>query len=199
MPADWLARPVLWCANLYAGIVTFRTNCTIVDDMNQRSINIVLVGLAVVATIQAQDKTSITERFGDLGKASSVYGARSIASPSASSATSSRVLLEKNVTIEVGSYKDYGQVPVDFGGAQDVAISLLGTGSDLSGVTILVAWAASDEFFTVTDFIKGNTFNSKSSGGGRVPVYGPGLRILVANDGQSAVTIKQLAVYALFR
>lgn len=62
-----------------------------------------------------------------------------------------------------------------------------------------MAWAAAGEFFAVTNLIKGNSFTFKEQGGARVPVYGPIFRILIANDGQSAVTIRQVSVYALFR
>jgi hypothetical protein len=160
------------------------------------SLTVFAVALAFAAAANAEEKESITERIGDLGKSLATSAKATRTRSAATYGSSVRVVLAKDSTIAAGAFRDYGEVPVDFGGAENVSISISAPGSNLTATTILVTWAAPDEYFVVTDFIKGSAFDIKEQGGRTVPVYGPALRIWVANDGTAPVTIRQLAVYA---
>ncbi len=159
-----------------------------------------IVALLAMTTIawadEAKPSTSVLANIGDLGKAAARKVKPGGVRSAVSYGSSVRTVLASESTIEAGNFKDYGEVPIDFAGAENLAVSISASNGSLVGITILVAWAAPDEYFVATDFIKGSSLVSKMGGGGRVPVYGPGLRILVANDGTAPVTIRQLAVYA---
>ena len=47
------------------------------------------------------------------------------------------------------------------------------------------------------DMILGSSFYYLDHGGANVPAYGPGLKLVVFNDGTTPLTISQLAVYAV--
>lgn len=162
-----------------------------------RILTVVAVSLALAAA-QAEEKQNSMEKFGDLGKGAVLSSKASPTRSAASSGSGVRVMVASNSTIQPGAFMDYGQLSPDFGGAEsvEVAISAAAPNANLSGTTILLAWAAPNEFFVVTDTIKGNSLAFQDSGGGKVSVYGSGLRILVANDGTAPITIKQLTVYA---
>jgi hypothetical protein len=49
----------------------------------------------------------------------------------------------------------------------------------------------------VTDVIFGSDFVYTDHGGATVPVYAPFMRLVVTNDGVSAVRITQLSAYAV--
>ena len=156
----------------------------------------VFTALALATASMAQETGSIINKIGDLGKAAAVQGKASGARSTASYGSSVRIVLAKESTIQPGSFKDYGEVPADFNGANDISVSISAPNSNLTGTTIVVAWAAPEEYFVATDLIKGTTLSSREQGGARVPVYGSALRIFVANDGTAPITIRQLAVYA---
>lgn len=163
-----------------------------------RILTVVAAFLTLATAGKAEEKQSILEKIGDLGKAAPISAKGSPSRSAASSGSGVRVTVASNSTIQPGAFLDYGQLSPDYGGAENinVAISASAPNSNLSGTTILLAWAAPGEFFVVTDVIKGNSLAFQDSGGGKAPVYGSGLRILVANDGTAPITIKQLTVYA---
>ena len=146
------------------------------------------------AGIAEEDK--LLDRIGDLGKASPTRSKASGSRSAAAYGSSIRIVVASESTILPGAFRDYGEIPADFSGAEDVAVSISAPDSNLSGTTILVAWAAPNEYFVVTNKIQGSTLVTNLSGGARVPVYGSALRIIVANDGKEPITIRQLAAYA---
>ena len=166
-------------------------------------LTVVAVTLALAVNMSAQEKREnqnqkLIEKIGDLGQAAVKPTRAAITRSVTSSGTSTRQVVAKDSTIQPGAYQDYGEVPIDFSGAENLAVSISAPDANLSGLTILIAWAGPGEYFVVTDYIKGGSsaFPSPTMGGARVPVYGSALRILVANDGPAAITIRQLAVYA---
>jgi hypothetical protein len=159
--------------------------------------------LALAVTVSAQEKREnqknqkLIDKIGDLGQAAVKNTKAAITRSATSYGTSSREVVARDSTIQAGAFQDYGEVPIDFSGAENLAVSITAPNSNLSGLTILIAWAGPGEYFVVTDFIKGGSsaFPSSTMGGARVPVYGSALKILVANDGPAPITIRQLAVY----
>jgi hypothetical protein len=69
--------------------------------------------------------------------------------------------------------------------------------NSLNAVAIAVAWAPYPGYFATTNWIVGSNFAAdKTIGGLQVPVFGPALIVGVSNNGSTAITIHQLAVYA---
>ena len=141
--------------------------------------------------------SDVIAKLGNLGKASAMAPramTRHDVSPTYDG-SSVRMIVAASYTIQPGANFDSGQIPIDFGGAENLAIAVTSPSSDLSGIGIGVTWAAPSEYFVLTDIILGNTLVG-GTGGIRVPVYGPALRILVVNTGNTPITIKQMIVYA---
>lgn len=157
--------------------------------------------LAIAPAIAADGAEALTAGTGDMSKLLVAGGPRktSAAAANAASGNSLRLVVGGVKTIQAGTYEDYGEVPADFSGADNLAVSLNASAGSLSGVTVIVGFAAYGEYFTVADLIRGATFPDGTSGGARVPVYGPSVRIFVANDGKAPVTVRQLAVYSVMR
>jgi len=150
----------------------------------------------MIAPAGAAERESVLDRVGDMGRA----GASKIsAAPSAASGNSLRMVIASELTVQPGSFKDLGEVPADFSGASDLAVSAIASAGSFNGVSIVVGWAAYGEYFAAADVIKGSLFVDKTTGGARIPVYGPAARVFIANDGTAAVTVRQLAIYTTFR
>jgi hypothetical protein len=102
-----------------------------------------------------------------------------------------------DVTVAANSFKiiDQTQIPFDFSGSENLSVSVISPTS-LNSVQIAVSWAPYSSNFVITNVIDGSTFKAISSGGGQVPVFGPNLVLAILNNGTTAITIHQLAVYA---
>ena len=140
-------------------------------------------------------------RLGDLGKASIKTAPRAVTSNATAAGSSVRSVVAVNQTIYPGYVFDSGELAIDFSGAENVAIAI-SSSSDLTSTVIGVEWAAPGDYFVLTDMVLGSDLvapNAPGMGGGRVPVYGPALKIVVLNAGTTPVTIRQLSVYACFR
>lgn len=152
---------------------------------------------SLIGAAYADDKQSIIDRIGDFGSARPLTSSKATErSSTAAYGSSVRFVVATDSTIQPGSFKDYGEVPVDFGGAENVAISINVNTADLPGITMIIAWAGPGEYFTVADLIKSSLSAPGFVGSVRVPVYGPTLKLVVFNDSKAAVTVRQLAVYA---
>jgi hypothetical protein len=172
-------------------------------ERNQMKTNLLLIFAAVATCAFGGEKATDTGindvivKLGDLGRASAMAPralTRHDAAPTYDG-SSVRMVVAASYTIQPGDNFDSGQIPIDFGGADNLAIALTSPSSDLSGIGIGVTWAAPSEYFVLTDIILGGTLTG-GTGGMRVPVYGPALRILVVNTGKTPITIKQMSIYA---
>jgi len=144
----------------------------------------------------AQEQESVIAKIGDLGKGRAVSAKSGSTRSTVSNGSYVRMVIASDSTIQPGKFEDYGEVPADFGGAENLAVSISATSGSLTGTIIMIGWAAPNEYFVATDLIKGTSLVDKTMGGARVPVHGPALKILVGNDGTAPVTIRQLAIYA---
>jgi hypothetical protein len=106
----------------------------------------------------------------------------------------------RNLTIAPGQYILI-ESAIDFTGSDRAAVSYVNpNGVDLTGLGIEVSWAVSgSDFWATTDRDNGGNFAFTNSGGSLFPVFGTDLRLLIANNGRTAVTIQQVMIYARSR
>jgi hypothetical protein len=160
--------------------------------------NLLLVVVAAAACAFGGEKANdarfseVIAKLGDLGKASAMRPKASTNRDAAvlNDGSSVRMVVAASQTVQPGDTFDSGEIPIDFGGAENLAVAM-SSPSDVSAVGIAVAWAAPGDYDVLTDLIMGGTLTAS-----RVPVYGSGLRILVTNVGKTPITIKQLSIYA---
>jgi hypothetical protein len=163
------------------------------------------VGLLILVTssvLMAQDTT--TQNMADMksaiaelkasppvSKKTTTRSAEDIVSPrSVTSGSTFSSVVATDVTVAANSFKiiDQTQIPYDFSGSE--------ISTSLNSVFIGVSWAPYSANFVLTSLIDGSTFKAGSSGGAQVPVFGPGLILAILNNGSTAITIHQLAIYA---
>ncbi len=107
--------------------------------------------------------------------------------------SSLRLVLAADRIIGPGDYLYIDYVQINFGGAETVAVAMdTDTENAKGGIGML--WSAPGESFTLTDAIPFDVITAA-----RVPVYGPGLRLLVVNTGKSAMKVNQLTIYTCVR
>jgi hypothetical protein len=158
----------------------------------------ICIAMALVATVAAADR-----KAGDLGKLDLGRAAAARAPAPQDSVTITptvqRAVVAREVTIFPGT-TGFFDFPNDLSGCQQIGISVTSLSdpqSVLSNIRIGVAWAAPGDWYVITDVILGSDFVYTDHGGATVPVYGPFMRLVVTNDGASAVRITQLAGYAV--
>ena len=78
-----------------------------------------------------------------------------------------------------------------------ISVTTLDNETFLTKIRIGVAFAAYGSWYVLTDVIKGSTFVFKNHGGATVPVYGPAMKLMIFNDGDTPVKLSQLTVYAV--
>jgi hypothetical protein len=124
--------------------------------------------------------------------AADVVSPRSVTSGSTVSS-----VVATDVTVAANSLKiiDQTQIPFDFSGAENLSVSVISPTS-LNSVLIAVSWAPYLANFATTNVIDGSTFKAGSTGGAQVPVFAPNLVLAILNNGSTAITIHQLAIYA---
>ena len=139
------------------------------------------LGLSLLAgsTLWAQ-----SESAGNLGKQRATGQEKSDGRKSASAqsplAVGQRTLLAKDVTVQPNTTATFEAT--DFAGATNAAIAIYGDPS-LRAVRIAVTWAGPDEFYVATQVVKGDVFFFQDHGGFTTPVYGPGMKVMVTNEG----------------
>lgn len=109
-------------------------------------------------------------------------------------------VLAKDFTVEPGASRSFDSAG-NYSGAQFVSIAIeaptdvdIGTES----FRVILWWAVPDaEWYTAQDVFSGNVFYFSNQGGMVLPVYGPELRIEIRNDGEEAVKINQVTLYAV--
>ena len=106
-------------------------------------------------------------------------------------------ILGQNFTLDAGkSTRIFAKS--DFSGASRASFAVYADSKvNISKIQILVWWSLpAADFYAVQDVINASNFPYTNTGGGNVPVYGPQLFVDVINNGDSAVTLQQLTVYA---
>jgi len=156
------------------------------------------IALVLVATAGAADR-----KAGDLGKVNLGKAPAARAPAPADSVTVTptvqRAVMAREVTIFPGTTAFF-DFPNDLSGCQQIGISVTSLSdpqSTLSNIRIGVAFAGPGDWYVVTDVIFGSDFVYTDHGGATVPVYAPFMRLVVTNDGASAVRITQLSAYAV--
>ena len=132
-----------------------------------------------------------------VSKKTTARSAEDVSTRSVFAGSTASSLVATDVTVAANSFKiiDQTQIPIDFSGAENLSVSVISPTS-LNSVQIAVSWAPYAANFVVTNVIDGSTFKAVSSGGAQVPVFGPNLILIILNNGTTAITIHQLAVYA---
>jgi hypothetical protein len=116
-------------------------------------------------------------------------------------ATLREILVNGEISIAPADAKVF-EANTDFTGAERIAFSILSVDdkSKLSNIAIGIAWAAPDEWYTMTDFAMGSDIQwADISAPLTSVVYGPYLKIVILNSGTTAIRIKQLTTYAVAR
>jgi len=155
---------------------------------------ILLCALASIAG--AQERVAA----GDLGKVNlgKAPTSRALVAKDAAS-TSYYHVFAREFTIPSG-YTTSFEWGADLTGSQKVGISittLTDIRSSLENVRIGVAFAGPGDWYVITDVIHGSDFFYTDHGGATVPVYGPYMKLLIINDGPTALRITQLSAYAV--
>ncbi|HWQ53118.1 MAG TPA: hypothetical protein VN442_05500 [Bryobacteraceae bacterium] len=109
-------------------------------------------------------------------------------------------VLAKSFAVDAGGSRSFDSAG-DYSGAQFVSIAIeaptdvnIGT----ENFRVIVWWAVPDaEWYTAQDVFSGTTFYFSNQGGMVLPVYGSELRIEIRNDGDQAVSINQVTLYAV--
>jgi len=132
-----------------------------------------------------------------LGKAATMVPRASVSHDAAVTydGNSMRQVVVAGYTIQPGDNYDSGDIPINFAGAENVAIALNSPTDDLNPAIIAVYWAAPKEYYTLTDALFGDMMFSGLGGASKVPVYGPILRLVIFNTGKVPLVIRQLTVY----
>src|SRR6266700_2655760 len=111
---------------------------------------------------------------------------------SALSGSATTFVVTRNFTIQPHSFKLFDQIPTDFSGADNLAVTFLlaDNSAPITNMSIAVAYALFSESFIITDFIDCRPLSERFVGGSRVPVYAPNALLGLTNDGSQPVTIK---------
>jgi hypothetical protein len=155
------------------------------------------IAIALVAAATAADR-----KGGDIGKLNlgrAPAARAAVTTSDASTSVTQRAVMARELTIFPGSTQ-FIDWPNDLSGCTKIGISVTSLSdprSSLESIRIGVAFAAPGDWYVISDVIFGSDFVYSDHGGATVPVYGPFMRLVVTNDGPTAVRITQLAGYAV--
>ncbi len=103
-----------------------------------------------------------------------------------------------NLMIPAGSSLDL-DADLDFSYSENVRVTVRSDGGSLADVALAAYWTMPQApFFSVADVVRGDTFYYRNVGGATFNTYGSWFRLRIINNGASAVTLRQVLMFALY-
>src|SRR5262245_51147668 len=102
-----------------------------------------------------------------------------------------------NLTIPAGGSVDLDS-DINFSYSENVRVTIRSDSGNLADVVLAAYWTVPQApFFNVAEVVKGDTFYYRNAGGATFNTYGSRFRLRIINNGDSAVTLRQVLIFAL--